>query len=99
MSGVLLVSSQITTKSVIPRFALTSRRNGSTILTKLDLVITSLNSKSCALAALSIESSMVRNKRRTLILSKADANASAVLSPKRMIPAPGEAIIGLILLG
>ena len=54
MSGVLFVSSQTTTKSVIPLFDLTSRRYGSTIFTKLDLVITSLNSKSCALAALSI---------------------------------------------
>ena len=99
MSGVLFVSSQTTTKSVIPLFALTSRRKGSTIFKKLDLVITSLNSKSCALAALSIVASTVKNKRRTLILSNADCTPSPVLSPKRMIPDPGWNTTGLILLG
>jgi len=35
IAAVLFVSSQITLKSKIPRFACTSRRNGSTIFTKL----------------------------------------------------------------
>ena len=73
-AGVLLVSSQMTTKSEIPLLALTSRRYGSTIFKKFVLVRSSLNSKSCDLAALSIVPSIVRNKRRTLILSKADAS-------------------------
>jgi hypothetical protein len=66
---------------------------------KFALVIVSLNSKSCALAALSIVASSVKNKRRTLILSNAEVYERAVLSPKRIIPAPGEKIIGLILYG
>ena len=43
--------------------------------------------------------SNVRNKRRTLIRSNADATPSPVLSPKRIIPAPGDAMTGLILFG
>ena len=88
-SGVLLVSSQTSKKSVIPRFACTSLRNGSTMFTKLLRVPASLSSKSCACAAFSIACSIVMNNLRTLILSKALSYDKAVLSPKRMIPEPG----------
>ena len=89
-SGVLLVSSQMTTKSEIPLLALTSRRYGSTIFKKLVLVRSSLNSNNCDLAALSIVPSIVKNKRRTLILSNADDSFCAVLSPNSTIPARRE---------
>ena len=96
-SPVLFDSSQITRKSVIPRRPCTSRKKGSTKLTNCDLVISSLNSKSDCLDAIDIVFSSTMNKRRTLILSNALGVARAVLSPKRTIPWPGKAVIGLIL--
>ena len=42
---------------------------------------------------------MVRNRRRTLILSNAEAYPRAVLSPNRSVPIPGVVIKELILLG
>ena len=39
--------------------------------------------------------SILRNKRRTLILSNAEGDASAVLSPNRIGPAPGKETTGL----
>ena len=67
------------------------------MFTKLVLVISSLNSKSWSLAAAEIASSMKINNLRTLIRSNADALPKPVLSPNRIIPAPGENITGLIL--
>ena len=64
---------------------------------KFALVNSSFNSKSCASAALSRACSTVRNRRRTLILSNADANDNAVLSPKSNVPTPGLVITELIL--
>ena len=68
------------------------------MFTKLVLVISSLNSKRKSLAAAEIASSRKMNRRRTLILSNAEDLPNPVLSPKRIIPAPGEKITGLILL-
>ena len=82
-----------------PRFASTSLKNGSTMFLKFALVSSSFNSKSCASAALSRACSTVRNKRRTLILSNADANDSAVLSPNRSVPTPGFVIMNLYVVG
>ena len=48
------------------------------MFTKFVLVIASLNSKSDALDALSIDSSRTRNNLLTLILSNADGTASPV---------------------
>ena len=53
-SPVLLVSSQTTKKSVIPRLPCTSLKNGSTMFLKFVLVNSSLNSKSWNLEAVEI---------------------------------------------
>ena len=51
---VLLVVSQTTEKSERPRLPLTSLKNGSTKFLNCALVNSSLNSKSCALAAVPV---------------------------------------------
>ena len=94
-SAVLFVPSQMTRKSVTPRRPCTSLRKGSTKLTNCALVNSSLNSKSDCLAAIEIVFSSTMNKRRTLILSNADACASNVLSPNSTVPCPGNVTTGL----
>ena len=85
-SPVLLVSSQTTKKSVIPRLPCTSLKNGSTMFLKLALVNSSLNSKSWNLEAVDIAFSKVINSLLTFILSKALGLARPVLSPNNTVP-------------
>jgi len=94
---VLLVVSQTTKKSVTPLRPLTSLKNGSTRFLNCALVNSSLNSNSCAFAAVDIAFSIVLNNLRTLIRSNADGFESNVLSPKRSVPSPGNETIGLTL--
>ena len=57
----------------------------------------SLNSKSCDLAAVDIAFSRTMNNLLTLILSNAEGEVSAVLSPNNTVHWPGKVTIGLIL--
>ena len=82
------MTSQITLKSTNPRFAWISRRYGSTMLINPLLVVSSLSSNNCACAAPSRACSIVKNKRRTFILSNADGYDRAVLSPNKNVPLP-----------
>ena len=85
---VLFVSSQITLKSVTPLRPFTSLRNGPTKFLNCALVNSSLNSKSCPLAAVEIAFSNTMNKRLTLILSNAEGLGDKVLSPNKIVPSP-----------
>ena len=96
-AAVLLVASATTLKSVIPRLPFTSLSTGSMMLTNSALVNSSLNSKSTCSAALLIALSSIKNNLLTLILSKADALLSPVLSPNSITPAPGIFAIGFTL--
>ena len=71
-SPVLLVSSQTTKKSVIPRLPCTSLKKGSTMFLKFALVNSSLNSNNWNLEAVDIAFSKVMNNLLTLILSNAE---------------------------
>ena len=87
-SGVLLVSSHTTRKSVIPRRPWISRRNGSTMFVNSARVKSSFSSNITFFAASPIARSMTRNSRRTLMRSNADGRDSAVLSPNSTVPWP-----------
>ena len=95
--SVLFVSSHNTEKSMRPLLFLTSLRKGSTAALNCALVNASLNSKSCALAAVAIAFSRTMNNLLTLILSNAEGVDNAVLSPKSSVPWPGNVTIGLTL--
>ena len=84
--SVLLVSSHNTEKSVRPLLFFTSLRKGSTAALNCALVNASLNSKSCAFAAVAIAFSNTMKSLLTLILSNAEDDDNAVLSPKRIVP-------------
>ena len=93
-SPVLLVASHTTVKSVIPRLPCTSLKKGLTAFLKSFLVNSSLNSKSCAFAAIAIAFSSTINNLRTLILLNADSLDSKVLSPNNWVPFPGNVTTG-----
>src|SRR3990170_138032 len=94
-SGVLLVASQTTKKSVRPRLPFTSRRYGLIRFLNCALVKSSLNSNSVYLAATAIAFSRTINNLRTLILSNADGFSRRVLSPNKYTPRPGVDTTGL----
>ena len=83
--SVLLVSSHNTEKSVRPFYS--SHLLGKVLLQDLNcaLVNASLNSKSCV-AAVAIAFSNTMKSLLTLILSNAEDDDNAVLSPKRIVP-------------
>ena len=82
----LFDSSQTTEKSTKPLLFFTSLRKGSTAALNCALVNESLNSNSCALAAAEIAFSNVMKSLLTLILSNADGELNAVLSPNNTVP-------------
>ena len=86
---VLLVVSQTTEKSESPRLPLTSLKNGSTKFLNCALVNSSLNSNSCALAAVLTAFSNAIKSLRTFILSNAEGLLNKVLSPNSKVPCPG----------
>ena len=93
--GVLFEASQTTAKSWIPPLPWISRKKGSTIETNCERVNSSLNSNNWNRAAFAIAFSRRMNNLRTLILSNADGFTNCVLSPKRIVPSPGNETTGL----
>ena len=96
-AGVLFEESQTTKKSVIPCCATMSFKYELIFERNPVRVTSSLSSNRTPLASASTLDSMLRNSLRTLILSNAEGEARAVLSPNSTAPVPGKLTIGLIL--
>ena len=96
-AGVLLDVSQTTKKSVIPCCATMSFKYALIFERNPERVTSSLSSNRTALASDSTLDSILRKRRRTLILSNAEGDARAVLSPNNIAPDPGKVTIGLTL--
>ena len=82
--SVLFVSSQRTEKSTKPRLFLTSLKKGSTAALNCALVNASLNSKSCALAAVAMGATLIE-KHFTINRNNKGPDHKASLEPEELL--------------
>ena len=96
-SGVVVVSSKITLKSVKPKPAWTPSRNGMTCPLNLSQVAETFCSNNVLEAILEISFLTKIRSLLTLILSSAEGVTYKVFCPKITIPSAGKDAIGLML--